>query len=357
MSAPTLQPDNNRSAQQGFLPDFCTARPVFLVILVAELLACILALMAGATLGDFWSELALISLFIQWVALGSVAILCYTQGWLNRLDVRAASLIAYIVPLVMTLLVSALALWGGQYTRALAFPVNLPAGEFLARNIAISAMVSVVVFRYFYVQHQWQLNVQAEARARLHALQAKMRPHFLFNSMNTIASLTRSRPELAQKTVIDLAELLRATLESRERIPLAQEVELTRRYLDIEASRLEERLKVDWQIQEGLALDTEVPALILQPLAENAIYHGIEPQVEGGRVQIRIEGDEQTLRICISNPLPAHRSESSRKGNRMALDNLRQRLALAFGEKGKLEVQAADNNYSVVLIIPRTPAS
>ena len=150
------------------------------------------------------------------------------------------------------------------------------------QNLAVCAIATGLALRYFYVTHQWQANVEAEAQSRVRALQARIRPHFLFNSMNTIASLTRSNPKVAEQAIADLSDLFRASLrEHRERIPLAHEIEIARAYERVERLRLGERLQVDWQV-DGLPMDAKVPALILQPLLENAVYHGIEPLDQGG---------------------------------------------------------------------------
>ena len=212
------------------------------------------------------------------------------------------------------------------------------------------------MLRYFYVQHHWQLRVASEARARLQALQARIRPHFLFNCMNTIASLTRSDPARAEQAIEDLADLFRATLsEERVLVPLAEELALVRRYLDIEALRLQSRLVVVWELApppEGAL----IPQLSLQPLVENAIYHGIEPAPAGGTIRIGggIHGDH--MQIAISNPLAAGGSTHA-AGNRLAQDNVRQRLQAHFGDAGRLDISAGDGEYRVTLTLPLATAA
>jgi two-component system sensor histidine kinase AlgZ len=204
------------------------------------------------------------------------------------------------------------------------------------------------------VQHQWRRNVQAEARARLQALQSRIRPHFLFNSMNTIAGLTRERPELAEEVVEDLADLFRAGLaDSRQRVGLGEEIEMARRYLRIEALRLGDRLRVDWRIGD-LPLDLPVPPLILQPLLENAVYHGIEPRAEGG--EIRVEGRREGGAVVFVLRNPVHGAAPRRReGHRMALENIRQRLALAYGDEGALTVRSTDGVFEVRIRLPGAP--
>ena len=175
---------------------------------------------------------------------------------------------------------------------------------FVLRNLLICAIVSTLLLRYFYVQYQWKRNVQREARARFEVLQARIRPHFLFNSMNTIASLIRSNPELAEHTIMDLADLFRASLKKNSpTVTLAEEIAMAQQYQRIEELRLGDRLKVNWQI-DALPADAHMPRLLLQPLLENAIYHGIETQPEGGSVEVHGTRDADILNIEIVNPLP-----------------------------------------------------
>ncbi|HDP88867.1 MAG TPA: sensor histidine kinase [Thioalkalivibrio sp.] len=333
-----------------FLPNFCTARAVFLVVLIAELLACMLALVSATHTGNLWTDLGLISLFVQWVALGSAGALCVIRRYRPLPDPRVAAMVGYGTTLGMALGVSLLTLAIERYAGAQAVSSELSPTLFVLRNLAITTIVATIVFRYFYVHHQWAQNVEAEARARVQALTARIRPHFLFNSMNTIASLTRTHPDQAEEAVHDLADMFRATLDKRERIGLDEEIEITRRYLAIEQLRLDERLTIEWHIDEHLPRGITVPALVIQPLVENAIYHGIEPLTQGGIVQIRIEGAPQGLRVLVSNPLGQETRRS--QGNHMAQDNIRQRLALAYGEQSELHIEQSEDTYTVCFTIP-----
>jgi two-component system sensor histidine kinase AlgZ len=335
-----------------FPPDFCTARAVFLVVMAGELLALVLALAGTAQLEQFWTALAFNSLFVQWVALGTAATLCLARPQLRDYAPHVSALICYGASLLITLVCSLV-------TSAVVEPAGLGwaadnpywALEFAARNLAIAAIVGSVVFRYLYVQHQWRTQVEAEARSRIQALQARIRPHFLFNSMNTIANLTRTRPDLAETAVEDLADLFRATLAERERISVAQELEVVRRSLSIESLRLGPRLKVCWALADNLPEELAIPALILQPLVENAIYHGIEPRTEGGEVRIAVGIEDGALQFLVGNPLPEG-TAASRPGNRMAQDNVRQRLDLAYGARAEMRVQRDAERYEIVLRIP-----
>ena len=219
------------------------------------------------------------------------------------------------------------------------------------QNLAVCAIAVGIALRYFYVSHQWQANVEAEAQSRVRALQARIRPHFLFNSMNTIASLTRSNPQVAEQAIADLSDLFRASLrEHRERIPLAHEIEIARAYERVERLRLGERLQVDWQV-DGLPMDAKVPALILQPLLENAVYHGIEPLDKGGVIRVSGRQDGKSAVLTIDNPV-SPRVVGRRPGHRIGLDNVRQRLELMFHGEAEVEVIEAPERFVVTLRFP-----
>ncbi len=341
------------TAATGFLPNFCSGRNVILVIIGAEILALVLALAQTVTGGEFWARVLLISLFTQWVALGSVAVLCYFRSSINRKTTLQSVLMAYGIIMSVTLVFSLFSLWLIQY-QYLYLQLNPDfAGSFIIRNLVICAIVTGLVLRYFYVQHQWAANTEAEAKARIQALQARIRPHFLFNSMNTIASLTRSDPDQAEQAVEDLADLFRVSLAEKNVLSLKEEIAVTRTYLSIEKHRLGKRLKVEWEIDDTLDLYTKVPALMMQPLVENALYHGIEPLTEGGTVTISLLNLEDAIEVKVANPLSPATGQQKHKGNRMAQENIRQRLQLAYGEQGKLNIKTTDDLYVVSFRIPK----
>lgn len=334
----------------GFLPDFCDNRTVLLVVLIVELLAFVLALNQSRTLESFWTELALISLFMQWVALVVALVLCRCRRWLARCRPLAVTLTTFGIIQLITLLCSLLALRlvadvsvGPNPSAAL--PVSVG-------NQAISGIITLLALRYFYVQHQWKQQVQAEARARLQALQARIHPHFLFNTLNTIASLIHGRPDQAEQAVLALADLLRCTLAQRETITLREELELTRHYLAIESLRLGDRLRVDWRLDSDLPLDLPIPALLLQPLVENAIHHGIQRLPDGGDLTVHIERRTHDLRITVVNPRPAPDGKPRGSGQRLAHDNIRQRLQLAYESLDPLNIVETPDRYQVTFTLP-----
>ncbi len=337
-----------------FIPDFCAPRMVFAVVLIAELVAVTLALARPDA--PFLTELARISMFLQWLGLTNAALLCFSRPWLARFTVARSSIAVFVLILVNTVLISELALWLGTAFGAAGI-VERPASHwpFLLRNAGIAVIVTALLLRYFFVTHQWQKHVRAEAQSRIQALQARIRPHFLFNSMNTIAALTRSDPRRAEEAVEDLADVFRATLrDSAAPLRLKEELELTRIYQRIEALRLGDRLAVTWDVG-SLPMRAFVPGLTVQPLLENAIYHGIEPLEQGGTVTVSGRIVDGEVELVVTNPVaPNAAAGEPRPGNRLALDNIRQRLELAYGGRGSLTVEQQPDRYRVTVRFPYT---
>ncbi|MGB5131918.1 MAG: histidine kinase [Steroidobacteraceae bacterium] len=345
-----------RRERPGFyLPDFCAGQSVLAVVLIAELVALFLTLARSGISALFWMDLARTSLFLLWAGLGTAAALCAARSALSRLDVLRGSLLALLLMLAVTAIVTEGAWWVSGFERRLvgidsdAFSAEHIA--FLLENLAVCTIAGGLALRYFYVSHQWRRNVEAEAQSRVRALQARIRPHFLFNSMNTIASLTRTSPRLAEQAIADLSDLFRASLrENRERVPLGSEIEIARAYERVERLRLGDRLRVDWQV-DALPMDTPVPALFLQPLLENAVSHGIEPMDKGGTIRVTGKRDGSTAVLTIENPV-APKLVARRPGHQIGLDNVRQRLNLMFHGEANLDVVEGPERFIVTLRFP-----
>jgi two-component system, LytTR family, sensor histidine kinase AlgZ len=354
MSPPGATERNDRAAADTFIPNFCDPRMVFAVVLIGALLALVFAL---ARLGDarFLTDLARISVFVQWVGLTSAALLCYGRSHLENRSVGVVSTAVFALLLANTAVVSEATYWLGRRLGAQGLDTSLfPVAhlEFVVRNVAICAIVSALLLRYLFVSHEWRRHVRAEARSRIHALQARIRPHFLFNSLNTIAALTRSDPVRAEEAVEDLADLFRATLrDSDTLLRIKDELELTRIYQRIEMLRLGARLEVKWDVA-ALPMRALIPGLTVQPLLENAIYHGIEPLGAGGRVRVCGYASDGQITISVTNPVAPERAGRERTGNQVAVENIRQRLEIAYGDEGTLEVRRSADEYEVAIRFP-----
>lgn len=334
-----------------FLPNFCDVRALLALVLGSLYLALMLSL-AGDPGDGFWAGLGLRGLFIAWVALLSALVLCACRRLLNQLPVGLQSLVVLVLIGGVTFLISCLVLAG---LPGMGIHIQLtPETEGLSygRNLGIALLVSVALLHYFHLQFRWRQQVQAESEARLQALQARMRPHFLFNSLNSIAQLIATDSAAAEDRLADLAESLRAALalDSRKLVPLTEEVDLTRHYLSLEQARLGTRLQIHWRLDPE-AMAAKIPPFSLQPLAENAVYYGIEPASGGGKLEISTSRQKDYLLLSVRNTLPES-SARKRQGNRIALANLKARLAACFQDQARLWVSTADGWYQVRLRLP-----
>lgn len=328
------------------MPDLCRVRAVFMLLITSELLVLVLAIVQAEAGWIDWNYFGLLSLFVQWTTLTSAALICLLRQKLASLSVSRATLCIVTIVLADVLAFSLFA-DSVLYTRA-----DVAMWRGVAKKLLLALLITLMVLRYFYLQHQWQQHREAEMQAHLAALQARIQPHFLFNSMNTIASLIAINPEQAEDAVLDLSELFRASLRTRDQlIPLEQELDLCQRYLAIETLRLGDRLTLEWDIQPGLEQQA-IPPLTLQPLVENAIYHGIQPRPSGGTVRIEAQSRGQFVYLLVQNPKPDHNSQQH-EGNRMALANIQSRLQVLFGEPAVLKNSHQNDIYTVTLRLPR----
>jgi two-component system sensor histidine kinase AlgZ len=329
-----------------FLPDLCATGPVVVMVILAELLVVVYALGDSQLPAFAWSEFALVSLFVQWIVLLSAAVLCGLRQRLSLTSLPLAVSASLLTILLVTLVSSLIA------RAVLAGSINAGLdGWWLLRNLLMAALIGGIVLRYFYLQQQLRLQEQAELTARIESLRAKIRPHFLFNTMNSIASLIGSRPEEAEQVVEDLSELFRANLlENNETATVADEMRLCELYLRIEQLRLGERMRVRWDLAAS-TLSCALPALLLQPLVENAVYHGVARLPEGGEIAITAAARDGAIIITVTNPLPPSTDEPA-SGHQMALDNIRQRLEAHYGGRAALDIRQTDQVYTVILTIP-----
>ena len=334
-----------------FLPDLCGVTALFLVVIVSELVALIIVITGTGFTSAFYDELALVSFYTQWLGLSSAAVLCIARRPLNGLKERDIAVLSYLLIIAVCYGVAEMAWWVVNPVEGAGALIQLSRTELILRTLSVSAVVGALVLRYFYVQFHWKQRVASEASARLEALQSRIRPHFFFNCMNSIASLTRSDPKLAEQAVEDLTDLFRASLtDAQEPVPISDEFAFVERYLNIERLRLGDRLTVDWRL-ETLPDGARLPILSLQPLMENAIYHGIEPSSSGGTVEIGARFDGNRVEITVSNPIN-EMGDFKHRGNRLALDNVEQRLKAHFGKAAEVHSQRTAQRYQVRLLVP-----
>lgn len=330
----------NHNNRQVELPNFCHLGANLRIALTVEA-----ALVAGvvARVTDvqaFWAEFIALSALAQPALLLTLLALCAAGRWLRGLPYR----VGVALTLALGMAVPLLAAWWLNPLLAGSQPIPL------AGVAAFALLAGAGLLAYF--------NLRARAlspaitEARLQALQARIRPHFLFNSLNAVLSLVRSDPRRAERALENMADLFRALMGNASQLaPLEDEVALTRAYLELEQLRLGDRLQVAWHINK-MPGDALIPPLVIQPLVENAVYHGIEPQPEGGEISLNIYRSVDKVHIVVRNPIAT--DVSHHKGNRIALDNIRERLLLHFDLDAQLKLEPLGAVYQVHIVIPYT---
>lgn len=334
------------------LPDFCQLPALFALFVVGALTVTVMWLAAGYPRD--WSAYSVGMLFVSWLVLAIGVSSCKLRPLLQRLPGHLPYVGVWLLIVLIVLLASMVAHWFDRTLRMQL--IASPASAFVRDNVLITALLGAAMLRYFYVLAQWQERMAAVTRAQLQALQARIRPHFLFNSMNTVAALIRVDPDAAERTVEDLSELFRAALGEHDSIDgtLGEELALVERYLAIEQLRLGDRLRVSRDLDD-LPADFPLPRLLLQPLVENALRHGIQPLRQGGEVVLRGRREGDGVRIDIINPLPGADTPST-TGNNHGLDNVRRRVAWRYGPKATVRAGPRGDHFEVSLRLPRVSA-
>lgn len=313
------------------------------VILAGEALALLLALAPGT---EGWLvRFGLASLGIQWIAVGTLCALFLLRRPLARLPAMAMAWACLGLLLAMTLLVASAA-W-----ELLGMTRNPDVGRtsFVLRMLALALVVGLLGLVIY--QNYWrarQLAVRAK-QLELEALQARIRPHFLFNTLNTGAALVHARPADAERLLLDLADLFRCALRGPRQIPLAEELALTRRYLEIEALRFGDRLRLGWEIPETMP-EVLVPSLSIQPLAENAIRHGIERRPDGGAVDVAVRLFDDRVEITVANDMPG--TAGGGGGHAVGLASARERVHALTDGRGRVESRVEAGRYIASVHLP-----
>lgn len=341
---PSHRPDH--AGIQRPLDILWQGRTIVWMILAGEGLAVVLALATDTTRSPL-VYFGLASLAVQWVIFLGLAGLYLMRRWLQAARAMSVAYVAMGLLLLSTWLVGLLIVW--------LFGPSLLADSgnrlsLLLRLSGIALVVGLLGLAAFY--NHWrasQLVVQAK-QAELEALKARVRPHFLFNTLNTGAALVHARPDEAERVLLDLADLFRAALSGPELVQLSKELELTRHYLEIEALRFGPRLQVRWHLP-GIIPDIAVPALSLQPLAENAIRHGIERLPKGGSIDIRLECDRDWVLVRLENDVPGD-DACAAEGHGIGLNSARERIRAASAGRGDVETRLQDGRHMTTVRLP-----
>lgn len=320
------------------------------LLITSNVLAVVLAIASRPELAllEFWTVFGYM-LFATWIAVSFACVMNAIQGYLRRMSQRTAMFCCFLILLSLLFLtqlcVNALAILSQFQLR----PIQI--SDFFEqslRHTLLGGGMGILCIRYLYLRQQTLIQQRAELLAKVQALQARIQPHFLFNSLNSVVSLIAIDPFKAEQLLIDLSRLFRASLTELKEVSLEEELTLCRRYLDIEKVRLGERLQIKWRIEgEQFLSSVHIPLLTLQPLLENAIYHGVESMAQQGVVNVYIGIKDRVVDIVVTNTYQA--KPNKRDGHGMALDNVRQRLMVYYADSVHFNSAAQEGVFTVVL--------
>jgi two-component system sensor histidine kinase AlgZ len=328
------------------LPNFRSLGVILRALILINGGALLLAWLEAHSFSDFVQQFMLDAAMLQPILLSSLLLLYLLNSRLAQLTYQQG--IAAILLIVVLVTLGIVLMGSNVYI----YPFESNAFGLLRYSL-LSAIACIVLLQYF----RWRLLALSPAihEAHLQALQARIRPHFLFNCINSVLSVVRKDPRRAETALEDMSDLFRMAMSyDHELVPLHHEMELSRQYLALEQLRLGDRLKVSWHT-EGLPDDALVPSLILQPLLENAVYHGIEPLPEGGTIDVRLTKNGSELHFEIYNPRLEYNPH--RAGNKLALANIRERLSLLFDIEARYTVESGKDFYRVHVVMPYVKGS
>lgn len=327
------------------LPNLCDGRSLLRCGVLAQAVALVLAFAPGQH-QDIFIRLGVISVVVHWITYCTVLILCSCRHWLNRLTPGRILLSTTMILLSVTVVISYLAYTLAGFSQ---HQLSQSAISFIIGNLMVASIVAVIAMLFFIMHAERNLQVQAQSRAELTALQARIQPHFLFNSLNTVAELIHADPTAAEQALLDLSALFRAALHAGENVSLTDELQLARQYLSLEQWRLGRRMIVEWLQPDNLPT-INIPALTIQPLLENAVRHGIETSSEQAVLHVEIVCSTRSVTVLILNPV--WEDAKATKGNGIALINIQQRLQLHYGDKAQLNQKVIDRQFRTKLVFP-----
>lgn len=331
-----------------FLPNFGKPAELMRLIGITQLMVLVMVLVSADAIWPFpWDRMLLMTLLVQWIVLVSAGLLYVMRPHLMQFSNGIAAGISFLAVVIVVAWFSLIAPFAIDFMRINFFYEIKPSA--IIRNVLIGMIISGFIMRYFFLQEQLRVKQKTELNARLQALQSRIRPHFLFNSMNIIASLIHVDPDKAEQAVEDLSQLFRASLKAEGEIAMSDELDLCQHYVNIEKFRLGERLQMTWQLHPDTSR-LRIPALLLQPLIENAIYHSVERRAEPSEVLVKIDYDGKRVTIMITNPVAPPAAHA--RGNKMALHNIRQRLQAHYGESAQMIAETTAKSYSTYLSYP-----
>jgi|SRR5690554_422211 len=330
-----------------WLMDLSEPMAIFTVVVITQMVVMVYSLSFFEPDLAYLNSLAVISLVAQLMAISLIVMLVKLRDRLNRLTATAGTLLVLLMTTLLTTLFVSFIIW---VDGALMFYYVEDGALTIIKVLLATLMTMLLLLRYFYVQNLWQQQVKALAVAQMSAFQARIKPHFLYNSLNSIASLISIDPPAAEQAVMDLSGLFRKAFTQRHEnlTSLSKELAWVDQYLAIEKLRLADRLKTDIQVDPEL-LEHRIPMLSIQPLIENAVIHGIAHLPNGGCINLYIKRRNGLMQVLVSNPLLVDKVTA---GSGTALDNIRARLALHYGNRAELMVNLQAEQFTVIMELP-----
>ena len=316
----------------------------------------VLALLLALAEAQSWANLQVTHvvqyiLYINWILLAFAAFIDLFQRKIQPLNAIQSSVLGFfllqVIVLLTTLILNLVGYWGAHFSLQNFSWADL--SENLWLHLSYGALLGAFCLRYLYMREQWLLQQHSELNARIQAMQARIHPHFLFNSLNSVVSLISIDPDKAEQMLIDLSRLFRASFQELKLVSLSEEIELCRHYIAIEQIRLGDRLQVEWNIQQPLQLSqVKIPLLTLQPLIENSIFYGVEKKIIDAKIGILVEILQNQVTIVITNPFIQDRI-SLREGHGIALENVKQRLKAHFGQSVQFRQVSSQDMFTTVV--------
>ena len=316
----------------------------------------VLAMVLALAKAQSWQALNLADLlqymlYINWILLCFAALVELFHQHFQRMGIKLALICGFLllqaIVLVTTTSLNVLTYFGSNLNfQGLSLAVAL---DQVGLHLSFGILLGMFCFRYLYLREQWAQQQHSELNARIQAMQARIHPHFLFNSLNSVISLISIDPDKAEKMLLNLSRLFRASFQELKLVKLQEEIELCQRYLEIEQIRLGERLQVEWKLEnKDLYSQVQIPLLTLQPLVENSIFHGVEKILTKSTISILIEILQNQINIIITNPYTQD-NKTLKKGHGIAIENVRQRLEAYYGPTMTFQTFAGGGVFTTVV--------
>jgi len=316
----------------------------------------VLALVLSLAEAQSWQALNFMHLlqyilYINWVLLSFAACIELFHQYFDRMGIKSALITGFLllqaIVLVTTVSLNILIHFGINFhlhdlTSEIAF-------KQVGMHLSFGILLGTLCFRYLYLREQWTRQRHSELNSRIQAMQARIQPHFLFNSLNSAISLISIDPDKAEHMLLNLSRLFRASFQELKLVSLQEEIDLCQRYLEIEQIRLGDRLQVEWKLEnKDLYSQVQIPLLTLQPLLENSIFHGVEKILTKSTISVLIEILQNQINIIITNPYSQDHA-ALKRGNGIAIENVRQRLKAYYGPIVTFRTYAGKGIFTTVV--------